>query len=261
MLLALAVALAPLPAPPLATADDALRWGRIGHRLVARLATGRLSDRAKREVRLLLGDETMASVASWGDQIRAERPETGPWHYVNIPVIDSVYRPALHCPDTCIVRAAEAQIAILSDHRQPRAARAEALKWVIHLLGDMHQPLHAGDRGDRGGNDVTVWFRFRRTNLHSLWDSGLIEANGIDEQQMLSRLERTAAARDTRPLTSGSVADWVLESHDIARDFVYPRLSAWLFITPGYASDAEPVIEEQLLRAGVRLAAVLERAL
>lgn len=262
MLLTIALALvpnlAPLPAP---TPDQPLRWGRVGHRIVARIAAGRLSPKVRREVGTLLGEQSMAEIAPWADEVRPDRPETSNWHYVNIPVIDSVYRPDRHCADGCIIKATEAQLAILRDRSQPRERRAEALKYVVHFVGDLHQPLHAGDRGDRGGNDVTVWHSLRRTNLHSLWDSRLIEAFGKSEQELVTELEREARTRDTASITRGTIVDWTLESHDVSRDYVYPELPAWHFITQRYVDNAEPIVREQLLRGGVRLAALLEQAL
>jgi hypothetical protein len=241
---------------------DAARWGRIGHRTVARLAASQLSPAARAEVRRLLGSASLAEISTWADEVREARPETGPWHYVNIPVTDSVYRPDRHCPSSCVVSAAEAQLAILRDRRQSRERRAEALKFVVHVIGDLHMPLHAGDRGDRGGNDVVVWYQFRRTNLHSLWDTRMIEARGPGEDQMVSALERRVRAHPAlEAIRVGTIADWTLESHDLARDLVYRHLSPWLFITEGYVDRAMPAIEEQLMRAGVRLARVLNETL
>ena len=262
MLLALAFALTPHLAPLPAIDLDAARWGRIGHRAMARLAASQLTPTARAEVRRLLGSTTMAEASTWADEVREARPETSPWHYVNIPVTDSQYRPEVHCRSSCVVRAAEEQLAILRDRRQSRERRAEALKFVVHFIGDLHMPLHAGDRGDRGGNDVVVWYQWRRTNLHALWDSRMIEARGPAEDQLVSALERRAREHDDlASVRSGTVASWTLESHHVARDLVYPRLSAWLFITEGYVDDAMPVIEDRLFKAGVRLAGLLNEAL
>ena len=154
--------------PPVATshlaAPAVVRWGRTGHRLIARVATARLSGEARRQVRDLLGRESLAAVSTWADSIRNDRPETSPWHYVNIPVIDSVYRPERYCPGgDCVVAALERQIGVLANRGASKAERAEALKWVVHLVEDIHMPLHAGDRGDRGGNDVQLTFLGRAT--------------------------------------------------------------------------------------------------
>lgn len=260
-MLALAFALVASPPPVVAPVPPVpARWGRVGHRVVARVAAARLSDRARREVRALLGGQTLAEISTWADEVRNDRPETSTWHYVNIPVTESVYSADKYCPASgCVISALEQQVALLRDRRQPQAVRAEALKWVVHLVGDMHQPLHSGDRGDRGGNDVTVWMDWRRTNLHSVWDSGLITASGMDEQQLVNHIQQLLRSRtDLATITRGTATEWTMEAHDLSRDVAYPNLSWWLVITDNYRAAAWPVIEEQLQRAAARLAAILE---
>jgi nuclease S1 len=254
-LLATAIAAAPALTP------DAV-WGAVGHRVIARVATARLSDRAKDEARRLLGGETLAKVSTWADSIRRDRPTTGPWHYVNIPVYDSVYRPEKVCADGCVVSALEAQAAILADRTRSDAERAEALKWVVHLVGDLHQPLHAGDRGDRGGNDVRVTYDTLPGNLHGLWDTGLLLRTGLDENAWVALVERNLRGRsDLDAVAGGSVVDWVMQAHDVSRDVVYGTLPASLALDDAYLATARPAIEVQLERAALRLAAVLERSL
>jgi hypothetical protein len=260
LLLTLGAVLA-APAPTISQPAPA-RWGRIAHRAIALVAEERLSRGARRTVDRLLDGATLAEVSTWADSIRPERPETAPWHYVNVPVIDSVYRPARHCPRQCVIRAYQQQLAILADRRRPSGERAEALRWVVHLLEDLHQPLHVGDRGDRGGNDVALTLEGRRTNLHALWDSGIIEALGYTEATLAAEL-RTAARqrRDLRHLTGGSVIDWAMESHQVSRDLVYHALPQSLALDRGYLDLVRPALHLQLLRASVRLASVLDRAL
>jgi hypothetical protein len=238
------------------------RWGRTGHRLIARVASEHLSPAAKREVRDLLGRETLASIASWGDEIRSERPETGNWHYVNIPVIDSVWRPTRFCAHGCVVAALDSQLVLLANRDNSRAVRAEALKWVVHLVGDIHMPLHAGDRGDRGGNDVAITWRGHRTNLHRLWDSELIDASGRSENAWVTLIGRQMDRRgDLAALASGTTVDWAMESHDVARDVVYPFVPRSLALDQHYYDQVHLVLEDRLLRASVRLTALLDRVL
>lgn len=254
-LLATAIVAAPTPHRDAA-------WGAIGHRVIARVAADRLSDRARDEVRRLLGGETLAKVSTWADSIRRHRPATGPWHYVNIPITDSVYRAETVCAESCVVSAFEAQAAILADRSRPDAERAEALKWVVHLVSDLHQPLHAGDRGDRGGNDVRVTYDTLPGNLHGLWDTGLLLRTGLDEDAWVALVEQNLRERsDLEAIAGGSVVDWVLQAHGVSRDVVYRTLPASLALDDRYLATARPAIELQLERAAVRLAAVLERAL
>jgi hypothetical protein len=238
-------------------------WGQLGHRIIGRVASSQLTPAARAAVRQLLPGESLGSVASWADQIRPQRPETGPWHYVNIPVWDSVFRPATVCPGgDCVIAALERQLAILSDRNKPSAERAEALKWVVHLVGDMHQPLHVGDRGDRGGNDVKVTYDGKPGNLHAVWDTGLLLATGVSEEQFVVRFERTIRQRgDLGRLTSGSIVDWAMESHAVSRDVAYPFLPTSLDLDERYLAKVRTILEDRMLRASVRLAALLNKAL
>ncbi|MBP6442377.1 MAG: S1/P1 nuclease [Gemmatimonadales bacterium] len=242
---------------------DDLFWGQLGHRIIARVAAARLTPAARLAVRDLIPGETLASVASWADSIRPSRPETGPWHYVNIPIWDSIYRPKTVCPDgTCVIAMLEKEIAILRDRTKPRSERAEALKWVVHLMGDMHQPLHVGDRGDRGGNDVKLTWAGKAWTLHSLWDTGLLVATGVPEERFVVEIGRTLDQRgDLATLTRGSIVDWAMESHDVARDVAYPFLPTSLDVDPSYLAKVRVILEDRVLRASVRLAKVLNEAL
>lgn len=248
---------------PLRPTDDAgLRWSIKPHRVVARIAEARLTPTARGAVRRLLGTASLADVSNWADDIRGKRPNTANWHYVNIPLADSVYRPAVHCPRGCVIRAFEAQHAVLADARRAAAIRTEALKYLVHLVADVHNPMHAGDRGDRGGNDLVVWYGARRTNLHAFWDSGLLSAARLSEDALVDRIRgRLRTRRDLDTITSGSFVTWALESHDVARDVAYRELPDDYRLDRAYVDRSLPALEEQLLRAGVRLAAVLNALL
>ena len=252
-------------APSISRVAPQYRWGADGHRIIAEIALARLSPDVANETRRLLGRQNIIDVASWADAVRSQLPRTGPWHYVDIQLTDSSYVPSRDCPnDDCVVAAVATHIAILADRSRPDSARASALKFVVHFVGDLHQPLHAGERHDKGGNDVKVTFNGKTTNLHSLWDSGLLLSFGQTDEEIVRQLTEEISRRSTRDiatLSDGTVASWVMESHDVARDVVYSNLPSSLEITPAYADAARPVIYERLLRGGVRLGAILEDAL
>ncbi len=239
-----------------------MRWGADAHRIVARIAAARLSPAAAREANRLLDGKSLADIAAWADAIRETRRETAPWHYVNIPVIDSTWQPRRHCPRGCIVSALDSLIPALADQQAAKARRADALRFVVHLVGDLHQPLHAGDRGDRGGNDVKIRFQGKLMTLHAFWDSQLLRAISPDERALVDRLVAQAARRpDLDKIRKGTIADWAMESHDVARARIYAVLPQDLVITRSHVTEVAAVVHEQLLRAGIRLAAVLEQAL
>ena len=241
-----------LLAPAMSQAATALRWGALGHRVIADIALDRLSPGVAAETRRLLAGRSLADVSTWADSQRTALPNTGPWHYVDILVTDSSYVPARDCKEgACVVDALTNQLALLADRTRPDSVRAVALKWVVHLVGDLHQPLHAGERGDRGGNDIKITFAGRQSNLHSLWDSGLLTSYGQSEDEVVHQLEDAISHRnDIAAISSGTIVQWVLESHDVARDVVYRYLPNAPEIGSDYADVVRPVVYDRLLRGG-----------
>lgn len=238
-------------------------WGPQGHRLVAALAWTELTPQARAEILVLLAgepDPTLPGIANWADQLRAEDPDLGKrsasWHYVNIAEENCHYDAARDCPGgNCVVGAIDRQLAILADHEQPLAARRQALKFVVHFVGDVHQPLHAGYGRDKGGNTVQVNLDGDGSNLHRLWDSGLLNTADLDDAAYLRHLQSLplAVGLDTGP------ADWAEASCAVAvQPGLYPSRAR---IDDAYVQRWRPVTEAQLRRGGARLAAVLNQAL
>ena len=254
-LLAVALAAVPVWAIPL----EAAAWGPMGHEIVAEIADRALSTRARDEVRRLLKGRGMASVSGWADDIRAQRRETAAWHFVNIPRSAASYDAARDCPrGQCIVVALERQLAILRDHGRRPQERGDALRFVIHLVADLHQPLHCIDDDDRGGNDVDVrWFR-RKTSLHHVWDSDILTRSGLSTAQQSARLRERAREMPRRALSVGAIEDWADEAHRIAQDaYELPRDHR---LGERYYAATSDVVDLQLLRAGLRLAKLLGRS-
>lgn len=251
-------------AAALLLAPAAFGWGREGHRLAAAIAALHLSPQAQAGVaRLLQPGETLESISTWADEIRPQRKETSTWHYINLPVASPRGPWEPYCPDSgCVVRVVSEMQARLADPSLPSAARAEALKFLVHFTADLHQPLHAGDQADRGGNDLHVVFRNRPTNLHSLWDTPLVDA-ALAQPGLRQRLTRRAARAERRRLEQGTPADWAWQAHDVSRDSAYAPLPAArpALLDDGYLRHAAPAVELQLRRAGLRLARLLNEAL
>ena len=263
--LLLAAALAPAL---LSFASTAHAWGAQGHRLVGRIAETRLNPAAKAEVdRLLAGEAepTLSGVAPWADQLRAKDPGLGRrsarWHYINMAEQDCRYEPAQQCRDgNCVVEALKAQTAILADRSRPDAERAQALKFVVHFVGDVHQPMHAGYAHDKGGNDFQVQFVNRGTNLHSLWDSGLLNTRKLDDDgyvKVLQRLPRPALPR--RADITRDAPAWAEASCRIAvAPGVYPASRK---LEDDYTGRYRAVAETELRIAGERLGQLLNATL
>lgn len=168
---------------------NAHAWGREGHQVVANLASTQLTAKARTEIdRLLVQEpgETLQSISTWADEHR--NPGTGPWHYVNFPRETCTFDAARDCPDgNCVVGAIAKQLEILASSA-PDDSRLKALKYVVHFVADVHQPLHAGYFDDRGGNKYQLQAFGHGSNLHAMWDSGLIKNLHEDVDALTKRL-------------------------------------------------------------------------
>jgi hypothetical protein len=277
-------------------ATSAYAWSARGHAMVADIATRFLTPAATLQVATLLRDDlnadgkpsgrvTLAQVASWPDELRAtpEQRATGVYHYDDVPICGIPDR-KLYCPDgKCATAWFATQLAILKERSQPALARNEALKWITHLVGDLHQPLHASDHDDKGGNDVKITFFGKRAddpvdgragspyNLHTAWDR-LIPYRMFDERGGYEKFLADLPSPATRQAWEvGTIDTWAAESFVLARDFVYPSLpthfeceKAITEVVPladAYYQPASEIAATQLRKAGVRLAKVLNDAL
>jgi nuclease S1 len=182
---------------------------------------------------------------------------------VNIPLIDGPYNPARDCAPSpggdCIIAAIDRFSAILADASRPDDERAEALEFLVHFVADLHQPLHATTKNDRGGNDTKVTFFGHATNLYAVWDYGLMEHAGLTVTAWANLLNRSGLPEDG----SGTTVQWAEESVRVAAEHCY-RVPASHEIGQAYRDVNLPVLRQQLFRAGVRLAtllnAIFERA-
>lgn len=242
-------------------------WAREGHQIVAMIAERRLLPEVREQVNVLLAGTTFMDAASWADKVRNQ--QTAPWHYVNIEITEGEYHAARVCRrDQCIIGQIERFRRVLSNSEIGFKKRQKALKYLIHLVGDLHQPLHAGQNHDHGGNDVQVEFlgetinpySRKPWNLHAVWDSAILEAHDRDARHYTQRLNLWLSSQSEAAFEQGSVVDWAMESHDIARDHVY-RLPEDRKLTDDYYRASLPVVDHQLAKAGVRLAKLLNDAL
>src|ERR1700680_3693856 len=172
----------------------AFAWGAEGHRMIALIAADQLSPAAKRQIQQLLGTEDVAAgmeeVSTWADEIRRERPNTASWHFTDIPIGSNSYEPRRDCPrDQCSVAQIDSEERILADRKLLAPVRAEALRFLIHFIGDLHQPLHSANNNDRGGNEIHVILGNRHTNLHAVWDVDTVRALGRSPEEIAHDLE------------------------------------------------------------------------
>jgi hypothetical protein len=235
----------------------------MGHRVASRLAETRLSPAATAAVRdLLEPGESLADASTWADEYRREVPRTGPWHYVNVPIDEPCYD-AHFCPSGgCVVSKIKEFRQILADRAAPRAEQRQALRFLVHFVQDMHQPLHVGHRGDRGGNDLQLRFFNRGSNLHRIWDSELLEHEYEHEDVLFRRLEAATTQGLVELWAQGTVEDWANESLNEAwRAYRMPCTNVEL--QPGAKLGREyqeihlPIARMRVHQAAVRLAAIL----
>jgi hypothetical protein len=245
-----------------ALAAPASAWGPAGHEAVARVAAARLTPLVQKQVATLLAGQPMWQVAGWADDVRdTTHRHTNAWHYTNIPITSTGFTRARDCRQgNCVVAAIERLETVLRDRTRPRLERQEALKFLIHFIGDIHQPLHAGDAGDRGGGDRAIAPIGGSTNLHFAWDGGIIRSQNANAASLTSAANAWLRTQTGAPVI-GSAIDWANESHRIARDVVYSQVKADNAIAGSERFEALRVIERRIALAGLRLAAVLNRAL
>lgn len=275
LLLALALAGAASASP--------IAWGSQGHRVVGLIAADRLTPVARDNVRWLLDGQSLADVASWADTITSDQQQTSLWHYLNIPPEASGYDRDRDCPRQpgaspgsrgdrwrdCVVDRIGYWEERLADRKLDRADRATALKFLVHFVGDLHQPFHALGVG-RGGNDVHVRVfgesncapatapKPSPCNLHSVWDSRLIGHRNIDDREYVAVLRKLIVDKRWGNAPAGTPAQWAEQSWRLAKEaLVTPNTD----IEEGYYRRHIAVIDERMALGGVRLAAVLNRVL
>lgn len=255
-------------------------WGGLGHRLVGLIAAKRLTPVARQNVAWLLDRQTLADVSSWADHQVEANVQTSWWHYLNIPPGAAGYDRDRDCPRQpgvaagarndrwrdCAVDRILYEEERLADTTLDRADRATALKYLVHFVGDLHQPFHALGVG-RGGNDVPIGAfgvtdcshdpaRVTPCNLHAMWDSGLIAHRNLDETQYLALLEARIAAAgwDAAARTAATPSQWAEESFRLAKNaLVAPNTN----IDERYYEHQIPIVDRRLAYAGLRLAAAL----
>ncbi len=270
---------------------QAFAWGPEGHRMIGDIASGHLDPKTRAQVLALLQDDrladgspsgrrTLGEVASWADEIREYDPKRPGrrLHYDDIPLCATPDYSKYCRNGQCASAQIDRQLRILGDPGARLAQRNRALKWVVHLVGDIHQPLHAANRRDRGGNTVQVSFFGQRDNppygslnLHAVWDVHMVRRLVAGRGGERAFVSASPNERDQAAWEKGSISGWVAESHAIAGDFAYAALPAAascrrkitgvVALGEVYYDQAAPVIEVQIRKASVRLARVLNEAL
>jgi hypothetical protein len=267
-------------------ASPAAAWWEYGHESVARIAMDSVRPDTRAAIRRLLAKgrlldtpdcpvATIELASYWPDCIKGlgERFSfAAPWHYQNVDVCKPFDLKAACRDGNCVSAQIERQARLLADRKIPERERLMALAFLVHFVGDLHQPMHAGDRGDKGGNDVKANYGIiaGRTNLHSIWDGYLAE-RAISTPPGGPRAMLAATARNERArLAAGSVEDWSREGWEAARTYAYatlvgdpcgPRADARPTLGEEQVRALIPIVRRQVVAGGLRLARLLDDAL
>ncbi len=255
-----------------------IAWGPTGHRVVGLIAEKSLTPGVRQKVARILGGHSLSRASNWPDEIKSEPGTYGHtfnWHYTDWKDQDQAHDEGNSSGR--LIGAINEQLAVLKDAKSTQEKKAFALKFLVHLVGDLHQPLHVGNGLDRGGNTCKVQFHGQPTNLHALWDEGLIDFTKLSFTELADFVSRGHAPEDVAAWKKGDPVSWARESKEL-RSEVYP-LDVIQSKTPGerkyclasgtlasddtpklayeYSYKFMPVIERRLYQAGLRLGALL----
>jgi hypothetical protein len=254
-------------------------WGPTGHRAVGAVAEKFLDPVVAVKINKILGGNSLSRISNWSDEIKSE-PDTYSytfnWHYTDWKDEDHQHDETNSSGK--LLSAIKEQMGILKDDKSSEDKKVFALKFIVHLIGDLHQPLHVGNGLDMGGNKCKVQFHRRETNLHSLWDEGMIEFTKLSFTEFANYVSQGRTLEEIRSWKSGDVIDWALESKNL-RSTIYPN-----DVTPSdapatikqycrsdivvtsesmpklayeYSYKFIPVVEQRIFQAGLRLAVLL----
>lgn len=232
-----------------------LGWGNTGHRIVGKVAEDFLTEKAKQNIIKLIGHHDLAMVSNWADEIKSDPNwrHANDWHYATIPDGED-YKPGKHRGK--IIEKVQEFSEVLLEHKSLKLEKQNALKFLIHFIGDIHQPLHIGNGNDRGGNSVKVkWFN-EPTNLHTVWDSKMIDSQNLSYTEYANFL---LTGIDEAHLDKWKRDEVLIYSHE-SRDY---RNQCYDFegdnLSYNYIFKNKSLLEKRLLQGGLRLAGTLNR--
>jgi hypothetical protein len=246
----------------LLTFTSAFSWFDKGHRIVGLIAQANLTADARKEIeKILPASMTLADAAIWPDHEGRSIRDFDPLHYVRIPEAARGYDQARDCPEkNCMVEALKWLATVIADRNAPIMMRRLALHYVAHLVGDMHQPLHAGRAMDQGGIDIPVSYRGQTTNLHFFWDTNLVEMERGNAEEIAKRLTANLTEKERLKWQAGDPKQWTDESLTLVRSHAY-NIGSSVELSDDYVEKARPIVRTRLAQAGVRLAWLLNIAL
>ena len=231
-------------------------WGATGHRTTGKIAEKHLTNRAKRKINKLLQGESLAFVSTYADEIKSDRDyrKYSSWHYVNMSE-DGDYESSEKNPKGDLITGINFCVKVLKDDNASIQDKRFHLKMLVHLIGDLHQPLHVGRKEDKGGNKIQVQWHGKGSNLHRVWDSDMLARWGMSYVELADNAKYLSKHK-VKAIQKGTVLDWVKESHNLAKE-VYKSAKTGEKLRYRYSYVNFPIVREQLQKGGIRLAKIL----
>jgi len=237
-------------------AEETFFWGQNGHRATGEIASQHLTKSAKRKIDKLLKGQSLAFVSTFADEIKSDKKykEFSAWHYVNMD-LDQSYEIAEKNPKGDLVSGIATCISVLKNKQSSEEDKVFYLKMLVHFIGDLHQPMHIGQKEDRGGNKVQVTWFGKGTNLHSVWDTKMIEDWNMSYIELADNAKKLSKGQ-IKAIQKGTVVDWVNEVHEITKE-VYASVESGEKLSYRYSYDHFGTVRNQLQKGGIRLAKIL----
>lgn len=231
-------------------------WGQTGHRTIGKIAEDYLKPKTKRKIAEILNGQSLALVSTFGDDIKSDPKyrHLNTWHYINMP-FDVKYEDSEKNPNGDMVTGIEKCLEVIADKNAAKDEKEFYLKMLVHLIGDLHQPMHVGRAEDKGGNDIQVrWFN-DGTNLHAVWDSKMINQFQMTYTEMAENADEISKEQ-VKYLQQGTLADWVNETQQLAIK-AYATANSGDKLGYAYMYHNFDLVRSQLQKGGIRLAKVL----
>ena len=240
--------------------DVAYGWGSQSHRVIGYIAELNLASKSKKIIVEKFNIKNLADVANWADKVKKKRKDERPWHYNNIKENELTYVIARDCPKkNCVTEKIKEFAEILKNNESSFRKRKEALKYLVHFVGDIHEPLHLGNSRDRGGGKIYLTYLGRNVNLHYLWDGGLIDWGKVSFTKYATHLDKKFVKFEKSEWLDTNVNDWANESRLLALKYAYPFGAK--ILSKDYIIKSREILDERMTQAGVRLADLLNEIL
>jgi nuclease S1 len=239
-----------------------ISWGCLGHQAIGLMAERHVTPKAQKAICYYLNGQNLSDVGMWADEVRVQPSywHTGPWHSLKLPSgldFTNFQKTVISLPGGNLYQAILQCKYDLGDARKSRQEKAQALKFLVHLLADLHQPMHVSRADDNIGNKIHLVFEGKKTDLHALWDIRLLEHHRPDIEQMVAK-RNDAPSLPVKGWEKDSLMQWLWESYQVSSQ-LYEEIDQMKepIITEDYYQKHLPILEERMEKAALRLAGVL----